>query len=210
MDDRPNRQEIAAGSRTFGSEETTLPYLSLLLVLSGLAGSLAHGSDAERVLWNPAVFARATVVDAFHTKALCAGDAFLGVPYHYAGIGAGLCPTREHLVCADCSGLLCAIYATVGVRLPHSSARLAAVGEAVSRAAALPGDLLLFRADGAPDGDIDHAGIYLGNGLFLHAGSRGVRLDDLDGSYWGGTNPPRLRAIRRVLPPGAPGQPPRP
>ena len=56
------------------------------------------------------------------------------------------------------------------------------------------GDLVFF----APDGrTMSHAGIYVGEGRFVHAPSTGgtVRLDRLDSGYWHS----RFRAGKRVL-----------
>jgi len=178
-----------------------LPYLALLAALSGFAGSLLSGPDVEQALWSPDTLARAAVVDDFHGSVLSAAEALLGVPYHFGGAGPGTCPTGEHASCADCSGLVAAAYASAGVRLPHSSEELLGVGTAVSRGEALPGDVLVLQAEGSPAAKPNHSGIYVGNGLFIHACSRGVRLDDLDGPYWGDPRRPRLRGIRRIGPP---------
>ncbi len=172
---------------------------ALLLALSGVTGTLAGGPDSQRILWDFDTFSHATRMDAPQAEVLRAAEALLGAPYHYAGSGPGLCPSGTHAVCADCSGLVCLAYAAAGIAVPRTSAELANAGQSVPRADALPGDILIFQSDGIPNGQVNHAGIYFGNGLFLHAGSRGVRLDDLDGPYWGDPRRPRLRDIRRVM-----------
>ena len=55
-----------------------------------------------------------------------------------------------------------------------------------------PGDLVFFGARGR----INHVGIYVGSGQFLHAPSRGkdVRVDSLASGYWGS----RFVQARRV------------
>jgi cell wall-associated NlpC family hydrolase len=60
--------------------------------------------------------------------------------------------------------------------------------------ALLPGDLVLFAMS---SNRIDHAGIYVGEGRFLHAPSSGgkVRIDELQASYWQRT----FKGARRVL-----------
>jgi cell wall-associated NlpC family hydrolase len=57
-------------------------------------------------------------------------------------------------------------------------------GEKVERAALVPGDLVFF----GPGGRVNHVGIYVGEGRFLHAPSRGktVRVDSLASGYWSG------------------------
>jgi peptidoglycan DL-endopeptidase CwlO len=63
----------------------------------------------------------------------------------------------------DCSGLMVAAYRSVGVSLPHSSRAQFGIGRPVSRDQLKPGDLLFFY------NPIHHVGMYMGNGLFVHA-----------------------------------------
>lgn len=97
----------------------------------------------------------------------------------------------------DCSGLVKYVLSTFGVDLPHNSARIAGVGEAVSAdvASLRPGDLLIFGR--GRSGGISHVGIYVGDGRMIHAstGQRRVIETTLPSS----TSALRLRAARRVL-----------
>ena len=82
----------------------------------------------------------------------------------------------------DCSGLIGYVYRTsVGQATPRTVARMAAFGRPVPVSEIRSGDLVLFGA-ATPS----HAGIYVGEGRFVHAPSTGgeVRLDRLDGIYW--------------------------
>ena len=63
----------------------------------------------------------------------------------------------------DCSGLMVASYRSIGISLPHSSRAQFSVGRPVSRDELKPGDLLFFY------NPIHHVGMYIGNGLFVHA-----------------------------------------
>lgn len=86
----------------------------------------------------------------------------------------------------DCSGLVDYIYRTAtGIKLPRTSHEMAAVdGQKVRRMTQLAsGDLVFFDIGGA----ISHVGVYVGKGRFVHAPNSGgtVRLDDIDGPYWG-------------------------
>lgn len=99
----------------------------------------------------------------------------VGTPYRYGG------NTPESGF--DCSGLIDYVYeTTVGVALPRTVARLQYWGQPVARDDLRSGDLVLF----GRTGDATHAGIYVGNGGFVHAPSTGgtVRLDRLDSRYW--------------------------
>lgn len=86
----------------------------------------------------------------------------------------------------DCSGLVDYIYRTAaGIQLPRTSRDMASVdGHKVKKMALLAsGDLVFFDIGGA----ISHVGVYVGKGRFVHAPNSGgtVRLDDIDGPYWG-------------------------
>ena len=99
----------------------------------------------------------------------------VGTPYRFGG-------NTPHSG-FDCSGLIAYVYkASAGVIAPRTVAALSSWGQAVPAAALRSGDLVLF----ALRGETDHAGIYVGEGRFVHAPSSGgeVRLDTLATSYW--------------------------
>ena len=102
--------------------------------------------------------------------------ALLGTPYRWGGISpdAGF----------DCSGLVGYVFRTaLGIDLPRVSRDLAANGEKVDREALNPGDLVFFNLRGKR---VDHVGIYLGNGKFVHAPRTGrdVTVSSLAEGYW--------------------------
>lgn len=70
----------------------------------------------------------------------------------------------------DCSGITMKAYAAAGVSLPHSSRLQAGYGTRVSNSALLPGDLVFFHSP------ISHVGIYLGDGLMVHAPHSGTTV----------------------------------
>lgn len=82
----------------------------------------------------------------------------------------------------DCSGLTRLLYLTEGIDLPHSARLQFKLGQAVVRAALLPGDLVFFNTRGP----ISHVGMYIGNEKFIHAANprRGVRVDSLRSNYY--------------------------
>ena len=99
----------------------------------------------------------------------------VGTPYRYGG------NTPDSGF--DCSGLIDHVYQTrVGLKAPRTVAKLQYWGEPVQGDALRSGDLVLFAQRGAAT----HAGIYVGEGRFVHAPSTGgtVRLDDLNSRYW--------------------------
>lgn len=98
----------------------------------------------------------------------------VGTPYRYGG------NTPEGGF--DCSGLIGYVYrSSLGQVPPRTVSRMAAFGHPVAMSEIRSGDLVLF-GPATPS----HAGIYVGEGRFVHAPSTGgeVRLDRLDGVYW--------------------------
>ncbi len=82
----------------------------------------------------------------------------------------------------DCSGLTAYAYAAAGISLPHSSAAQARMGSPVSRADLQPGDLVYFYSP------VSHIGIYIGNGMMVHAPTSGdvVKVASVDMSGYAG------------------------
>lgn len=68
----------------------------------------------------------------------------------------------------DCSGLTQYAWGKAGVSLTHYTGAQWTEGTPVSRANARPGDLVFFYSD------VHHVGIYVGNGLMVHASRSGV------------------------------------
>ena len=73
----------------------------------------------------------------------------------------------------DCSGLVVAAYARIGISLPHYTGSLLKRGRYVSRSQLRPGDLVF------PSGG--HVAIYIGNGLIVHASNprTGVKVSTI-------------------------------
>src|SRR5207245_8699262 len=86
---------------------------------------------------------------------------FVGVPYRYGG--------GSPRTGFDCSGFVAFVYRHFGFALPHYTFAQFERGRRVSRRALEPGDLVFF------DG-LDHVGLYLGHGRFIHAPHTGSRV----------------------------------
>ena len=102
----------------------------------------------------------------------------VGTPYRYGG------NTPDSGF--DCSGLIGFVYRdAAGVSLPRTTRAMSAMQRpSVTRNALQPGDLVFFATAGGSK--VSHAGIYVGEGRFVHAPSSGgtVRLDSLSNTYW--------------------------
>lgn len=68
----------------------------------------------------------------------------------------------------DCSGLVMAAYARVGIRLPHQSGQMLAYGRKVTRAQLRPGDLVWPHSG--------HVVMYIGGGKIIEAPKPGQRV----------------------------------
>jgi cell wall-associated NlpC family hydrolase len=68
----------------------------------------------------------------------------------------------------DCSGLTQAAWKAAGVTLPRTTWDQVKIGTQVSVASAQPGDLVFFYDD------ISHVGLYLGDGMMIHAPKPGA------------------------------------
>ena len=101
--------------------------------------------------------------------------ALLGTPYRWGGSS----PEGGF----DCSGLVGYVFRTIGVDLPRVSRAMAQEGTPVTdRHALAEGDLVFF----GKRGKVDHVGIYIGDGKFLHAPRTGrdVTVSTLESGYW--------------------------
>lgn len=96
---------------------------------------------------------------------------YMGVPYVWGGTTpAGF----------DCSGFLHYVFLKEGKTIPRTVEAIWAAGKKVQ--APNVGDLVFFETYKAGP---SHAGIYLGNGQFIHASSsQGVTISDMKNSYW--------------------------
>lgn len=99
----------------------------------------------------------------------------VGTPYRYGG------NTPDSGF--DCSGLIAYVYqSTAGLTPPRTVSKMQSWGAPVATEQLRSGDLVLF----AQRSEVTHAGIYVGEGRFVHAPSTGgeVRLDRLNAKYW--------------------------
>ena len=91
----------------------------------------------------------------------------IGSPYSWGASGPSA---------FDCSGLVMWSFQQAGVSLPHSSQALAQGGQPVSMDQMQPGDLVTYYSDAS------HVGIYIGDGMMVHASTYGtpVRVAPVD------------------------------
>ncbi len=84
----------------------------------------------------------------------------------------------------DCSGFTTTVFRQHGVKLPRRSIDQSRAGCRVSKGNLQKGDLVFFKTNRGTR--INHVGVYIGNGKFIHASSGGgrVREDTLNSGYY--------------------------
>jgi cell wall-associated NlpC family hydrolase len=79
--------------------------------------------------------------------------------------------------CYDCSGFTQKVYRKIaGVKLPRVSYLQAKVGKRISFKKLKQGDMVFFDTEKKRTGKVNHVGIYLRNGNFIHASSGGKKV----------------------------------
>jgi len=149
--------------------------LIALLSLAALAGC-ASSPPAP----GPSGAGAATAPPA-HTEARAQPHAALAValdmvgkPYRYGGASPGG---------FDCSGLVYYSYRRAGIEVPRTTTEQYRQSEHLKLANLQPGDLIFFKISRRKP---SHVGIYVGDGRFIHAPSRGKRVAyaSLSDPYW--------------------------
>jgi cell wall-associated NlpC family hydrolase len=143
-----------------------------LLALAALLTACAGDPPAEEP-YNPFPLVNASADDV-----LISAIGLVGTPYRYGG------NTPDSGF--DCSGLIGYVYRhSAGIALPRATRDMVRLrAPSVGREQLQSGDLVFFATNGG--GQVSHAGIYVGEGRFVHAPSSGgtVRLDYLSQAYW--------------------------
>lgn len=158
-----------AGNLTLSDRALLLASDVNRLLTPGTAGDIA--GDTATASGTPTTSAR---ISQLLTRAL----ALLGTPYRWGGTS----PEKGF----DCSGLVGYVFRNaLGIELPRISRDMARTGQLIAKRDELAeGDLVFFGRKGR----VDHVGIYVGEGQFVHAPSRGkdVTISSLESGYWGG------------------------
>ncbi|MEX2243818.1 MAG: NlpC/P60 family protein [Fimbriimonadaceae bacterium] len=112
----------------------------------------------------------------------------LGVRYKWGGNSRGG---------IDCSGLTTLVFSKNGIQLPRTSIEQSKIGSRVDKEDLQAGDLLFF-VTGRSSSRINHVGLYIGEGKFVHASSYKGRvivtsLNDYRSGYAGARRVPGLQ-----------------
>lgn len=130
--------------------------------------------------------------DGLTMKILGSAYSCLGSPYRRGGTSPGG---------FDCSGFIKYVFRENGIQLGRSSRDQALEGKPVPLSELKPGDLIFFKMHQRKRArsHIDHVGLYIGNGQFIHASnnprSHEIKIDDLEREYFF----PKVVGARRIL-----------
>jgi cell wall-associated NlpC family hydrolase len=134
------------------------------------------------VLISQAIDKKVSKVLPIHTntsvvhKLITLAKSKLGDSYVYAAAGP------DHF---DCSGFVYYIFKENGITIPRTSLLQSKSSKKLNRQELKKGDILSF--DTAGRKHINHSGIYLGNGKFIHSSSgkaHGVTISELDKGFY--------------------------
>ena len=125
-----------------------------------------EAEERERVLASRGSTTR--VPAAVTASVPASGRAAAAVAYAMAQVGDAYVYGAMGENAFDCSGLTMRAWAQAGVSLPHSSSAQFGSGPRISASALQPGDLVFYYSP------ISHVGMYIGNGLIVHAANPGT------------------------------------
>jgi len=96
----------------------------------------------------------------------------------------------------DCSGLTTYVCKANGIKIPRRAIEQSKYGKPVKRSELQPGDLVFFDTSKRRRGYVNHVGIYIGNGKFIHASSakKKVVITSLNKPFYS----QRFKGARRV------------
>ncbi|MFH9820499.1 NlpC/P60 family protein [Streptomyces sp. NPDC017230] len=126
---------------------------------SGSTGSGASGGTGSSGSATPDPSTPDSSYGTKAEKALAFARAQIGKPYVWGATGPGS---------YDCSGLTQAAWKAAGVTLPRTTYDQVETGTTVPLSQAQPGDLVFFYDD------VTHVGLYIGDGMMIHAPKPGA------------------------------------
>lgn len=114
-------------------------------------------------------------LEALRETVLTEAESHLGTPYVWGGKRPGG---------FDCSGFVYYVYGTLGYSMGYDAVQQLKDGLVVDREELEPGDLVFFSGTYQTSGLASHVGIYIGDGMFIHASNSGIAKAELFTGYF--------------------------
>lgn len=163
----PTRGAVAEFQRAYG------------LKPDGIAGSNTFSTinkalNGSRRVRKPVSRGVSTGGRTIDNNIIATAKKYIGTPYRFGGnSSSGI----------DCSGFTQLVYKNQGVSIPRTTTGQAKAGTYLSKSELKTGDLVIF--SGTYRSGPSHAGIYVGDGNFIHASSSyGVTISSLNSNYY--------------------------
>jgi cell wall-associated NlpC family hydrolase len=169
-------------SHTESRQRALLPLLLAGAALAGCAGApQQEARDAE-----PVVITRTESTLSLGGAVAELAMGMVGARYSYGG--------TDPVEGFDCSGLVFYTYSQAGFRIPRTSQEQFRAARKIALGDAGAGDLMFFQ----DQAKLSHVGIYLGDGMFVHAPASGARVTvaSIHAPYY----QQHLVAVGRLLP----------
>ncbi|MEV6052746.1 NlpC/P60 family protein [Streptomyces sp. NPDC052107] len=182
--EREKQQEAARKAAELAKQQAAQQQAAQQQADSSSSSSSSTGSGSGSGSTGSGSTGSTTTSSSYDTKAekaIAFARAQIGKPYVWGATG----PDSY-----DCSGLTQAAWKAGGVSLPRTTYDQVNAGTTVSLADARPGDLIFFYDD------ISHVGMYIGNGMMIHAPKPGAYVRE-ESIYYGGES-----IIHSVVRPG--------
>ncbi|WP_329301285.1 NlpC/P60 family protein [Streptomyces sp. NBC_00659] len=165
--EKKKREQAAAKAAELARQQAAAEKAAQQQSSSGTTTGTASGSAS-----GSSTGSTATDSSSKAAEALAFARAQVGKPYVWGATG----PDSY-----DCSGLTQAAWNAAGVSLPRVTYDQVNAGTTVSLADARPGDLVFFYDD------ISHVGLYIGDGMMIHAPKPGAYVRE-ESIYYDGTS----------------------
>ena len=158
-----------------GKKLVTEKLVSAFFIAAPRNAPIRKAKEPESRQQTPATAKPRTAASDMGPIAARTAERFVGIPYRWGGdtVVDGM----------DCSGFVRAVYNLCGVNIPRTSREQYRVGDRVDKGDLKDGDLVFF---GESEEKINHVGIYVGSGRFVHAPRRGddIKVSALDENYF--------------------------